>query len=276
MSLVRTSGALALLLILTLSFGASYSHAQTADEEAARRIAEADTISRAAADQAARAAAALQAQIDATNAEIKRIRDEIAQLQGQLTDTSAKRATLQNTIKQLDLQIQTLQKQLSLTTKEITNKDREISKLAGTIGETNQKIAETEAGVADSLRQLQQMDNISPATAIFGGDTLSDFFDEAIALSALRSDLQNRIEDLSTLRSQLQANKSSVETKRSELSKLKKSLDQQKLGVAAARTDQSTLLTQTKNKESEYQKLIEQKKLRRRSSSPSCVNSKPT
>ncbi len=258
MSSVRTS-ALALFLFVAVFAGSSYSHAQTTDEAAAARISQADAASRAAAESAAKAAAEVQAQIDSTNAEIKRLREEIAQLQGQLTTTAAQRQTLQTAIKQLDLQIQTLQKSLTLTTKEISTKDKEISRLASTIGETNEKIDETEQGVADSLRQLQQMDSLSPATAIFGGATLSDFFDEAVTLSALRGELQNRIEDLGTLRSQLQSNKSTAETKRQELDRLKKNLNTQKQGVAAARSDQTVLLTQTKNKESEYQRLIAEK-----------------
>lgn len=258
MSSVRTI-ALGLLLIITVSVGASYSQAQTQDESAAARLSQADAQSRAAAEAAARAAAETQAQIDSTNKEIQRLKDEIAQLQGQLTTTAAQRQTLQTAIRQLDLQIKKLQKDLQITSKEITNKDREINQLAGTIDETNEKIEETETGVADSLRQLQQMDSISPATAIFSSDTLSDYFDEAVTLSALRSQLQNRIADLGTLRSRLESNKSSAETKRQQLNSLKKNLNQQQQGVAAARSDQTTLLTQTKNKESEYQRLIAQK-----------------
>src|SRR3989344_9404752 len=63
-----------------------------------------------------------QAQIDATNQEIQRLKDEIAALQKDLNATTEQKQTLQSAIKQLDLQIQKLQKNVSLTTTKIGQK----------------------------------------------------------------------------------------------------------------------------------------------------------
>ncbi|MSR70929.1 hypothetical protein EXS62_02720 [Candidatus Kaiserbacteria bacterium] len=201
-----------------------------------------------------------QAQIDATNAQIQRLKDEIAALQNDLNATTAQKQTLQNAIKTLDLQIQKLQKSVSLTSTQITQKDKEIGKLSGTIEETTGRIGEARGGVAESLRELQQMDEEALSTALFGGATLSSFFDEAVTLSSLRSNLQNRIGELAGLKQNLEQNKQSAEGKRKELSNLKSNLTQQKQGVTIAKTNQATLLAETKNKESAYQALIAQKR----------------
>ena len=109
------------------------------------------------------------------------------------------------------------------------------------------------------MRQLQERDEEHLITSLFGGATLSSFFDEVVTLGSLRGELQHKIQNLNALHDTLQNTKQSAEDKRKELASLKSNLNQQKQGVTAAKADQSTLLAQTKNKESEYQKLIAKK-----------------
>lgn len=254
---------LAIALALVIS-SAGLVHAQTAEDssDAPKETAAQKALREAneAAEKArAEAEAAAKAQISQTNAQIEQLKAEIAQLQKSLTSTTAQKATLQNAIKALDLQIQKLQKSVTLTTTQISQKDREINALSGDISETQQDINQATAGVASAIRKLDQSDQEQLVTTLLGGGTLSSFLDEAISLESLRTDLQLRIAKLSDLKSNLQDSKSAAETKRQELANLKANLNQQKQGVSAAKADQSTLLTQTKNKESEYQKLIAQK-----------------
>ncbi len=200
-----------------------------------------------------------QAQIDSTNAQIQKLKDEIAALQQNLTTTTAQKQTLQTAIKTLDLQIQKLKKSVTLTATQISQKDREIGTISGDIRTTEQKIQDAQGGIAPSLRRLEQSDQEQAVTALFGGKTLSGFFDEVVNFGSLRADLQNKIQDLGSLKNNLETNKTSAEQKRQQLAALKANLNQQKQGAAAAKADQTTLLNQTKNKESSYQALIAQK-----------------
>ncbi len=202
----------------------------------------------------------LQAQVETTNAQIKKLQDDIAKLEGQLTTTSAQKATLQTAVKGLDLQIQKLQKSLSLTQTQIAQKDKDIKTLGGNINTTEGKIATSQAQVAGTLRELDHMTEDSLVTALLGGGTLASFFDQAVSLSSLRSELQNRIGDLAALKTDLTVSKKTAEQRRQELAALKNNLSDQKNGVSATRSTQNTLLAETKNKESEYQALIAQKR----------------
>ncbi len=226
---------------------------ETPAQKALREANEAAAKARADAD------AAAQAQIDATNAQIQKLKDEIAALQTNLNLTTAQKQTLQTAIKALDLQIQKLQKSVSLTSGQISVKDKEIGNLSGKIRTTEEKISDAKVAVASTLRQLEQMDQEYLVITLLGGGTLSSFFDQAVTVGSLRGELQNKIQDLGSLRDNLESSKTSAETKRKELANLKANLNQQKQGVAAAKADQTTLLAQTKNKESEYQKLIAKK-----------------
>jgi murein DD-endopeptidase MepM/ murein hydrolase activator NlpD len=202
----------------------------------------------------------LQSQMSDTNAQIKKLQDEIAKLQGQLTTTTAQKQTLQSTVKGLDLQIQKLQKSLSLTQAQISQKDKDIKTLGSTISTTEGKIGTSQDQVATTLRELDQLTEDSMVAALLGEGTLASFFDQAVSLSTVRDELQNHIEDLAALKSDLSSSKKTAEQKRQELAALKSDLADQQKGVSVVRTTQNTLLTQTKNQESQYQALIAQKK----------------
>jgi murein DD-endopeptidase MepM/ murein hydrolase activator NlpD len=206
------------------------------------------------------ATSTLQSQIDTTNAQIKQLQDEIAKLQQQLTTTTTQKQTLQNAITALNLNIQKLQKNITLTQAQITQKDSQISQLDTTISTTTSTVAQLQSDVANSLRQLDMLDQESLLSVLLSGGTLSSFFDQAENLSALRIEVENKIEELSNLKKTLQTNKTDAETKRSELATLELNLNEQKQGLAITKDSQSQLLQQTKNQESAYQAQIAQKR----------------
>ncbi len=201
----------------------------------------------------------VQAQIDASNAQITQLRAEIAALQKNLNATTEQKQTLQNAINALNLNIQKLQKSITLTQTQIKQKDGEIGQLSGTIQTTAQRIEESQTQVADSLRELQTLDAQPFLMVLLGNGTLSSFFDDAASLESVRTGLQEHIHTLAGLKTDLEQNKTAAEGKRKELSSLNSNLGQQKQGLTIAKTQQSTLLEQTKSKESAYQALIAQK-----------------
>lgn len=206
------------------------------------------------------APSSVQDQIDANTAQISQLRDEIAKLQSQLDATSKQKQTLQSAISTLDLNIKKLTTQISLTNTQITQKDREISKLSGGIATTTTTIGSTRGEIADALRNLNQIDNESTAVQVLAGQTLSDLFDEILALGALRDNLQNRVDNLSDLKDTLTTNKNTAQNARAQLASLKAQLGQQQKSLSIARQSQNELLAETKSKESSYQALIAQKK----------------
>jgi murein DD-endopeptidase MepM/ murein hydrolase activator NlpD len=202
----------------------------------------------------------VQSQIDANTAQVSQLKDEIAKLQSQLDATSKQKQTLQTAVSSLDLNIKKITIQVSLTNTQITQKDREIARLSGGIATTTSTIGITQQEIADSIRNLNQLDDESIAARLLAGGSLSDFFDEAVALGTLRDNLSNRVEDLSDLKDTLTSSKNTAQNARAQLAALQAQLAQQKQSLAIARQSQNDLLTQTKNQESSYQALIAQKR----------------
>lgn len=203
---------------------------------------------------------AIQAQIDQSNAQITKLQKEIEQLTGELNATSQQKQTLQNTVAGFNLNIQKTSKSINLTNTEIGKKDKEINTLSGNISTTANKMDLVRGQIAGSLRQLDMLDQEPMALVLFGGGTLSSFFDQATALSALRQALHDKSLELSDLKGNLTISKTSAEQKRADLARLKQELAQQQKTLAIARDEQNTLLQQTKSKEANYQALIAQKK----------------
>lgn len=208
------------------------------------------------------ATSTIQTQIDNTGSKIEQLRSEIAKLQGDLDTTSKQKQTLQTAVKSLDLNIQKLTKSITLTNAQISQKDLEIKKLSGNITTTSGRISLIQSQVAASLRQLDVIDTEPIAiTVAFSSKTISSFFDEIENLSTLSAELEKKVTQLLSFRTNLQSAKISTESKRKELAALKQNLNQQKQGLVIARETQNQLLKDTKNKESNYQDLIAQKKI---------------
>jgi len=198
----------------------------------------------------------LQAKIEESNREIERIQKEIEELRNKLVTTAEEKQTLQNAINKLNLSIQKIQKDISLTQVQIDKKDLEIGELSYSIDDTQSKIARSQIGIGSTLRELHELDNEPVVLHLLSGATLSAIFNEAAALSTLRSELEGKIQELSSLKENLEEDKTSAESKRQELATLSEELGVERQGLSVARTSQSELLVETKNKEAEYQAQI--------------------
>lgn len=199
-------------------------------------------------------------QIDTTQQQITALKNEIDQLQIQLNNTSKQKNTLQNAVQEIDLNIKKLQTQISLTNAQITQTDKQINVLGQGISTTTNSIGSAQLEIGAALRNMAELDEEPIGAALLSGGTLSDFFDQVVALGAVRDNLENRVQDLSHLKSNLQTSKTTAQQSRDRLTALQRQLSQQKQSLALARQSQNDLLNQTKNQESSYQKLIAQKK----------------
>lgn len=202
----------------------------------------------------------IQAQIDQSSAQIAQLQQEIAKLQQQLTATTKQKQTLQNAVSALNLNIQKITKSVTLTNAQIAQKDKQIQQLSGSITTTSGEIGTVEGEIGNSLRELTLLDQEPLALILLQGGTLSDFFNQSEGLASLRTELEQKVSDLANLKDTLTTNKTAAEQKRTELAKLQQNLSQQKQSLAIARDSQNQLLQQTKDKESNYQALIAQKK----------------
>ncbi len=208
----------------------------------------------------AQTAAEIQAEIDAQNAQISAINKEIAEYTKQLSDTTKQKNTLQNKISQLDLQRKKLMAQISVTQKQINNTQLQIQQLAAGIETREGSIDVNKAGLAESIRRLDQAEQAPLAISVFAAPTLSDAWQDIDAQAVLSEAVQEDIQVLATEKQQLTVTKVSAEDKKRELDGQKRTLVTQQGSLDATRRAQADLLAETKSTEANYQALIAKKK----------------
>jgi murein DD-endopeptidase MepM/ murein hydrolase activator NlpD len=202
----------------------------------------------------------LQSSIVQSTQQIDNLKAQIAELQKQLDSTSKNKQTLQNAINALNLNIKKIQAQISLTNTQIKQKDAQINQISGSIATTSSEMTVVQREIGTSLAELERADNEPLAFTLLGGGTLSDIFDHAASLGAVRLGLRDKVKALSHLKSTLESNKSAAQNKRQELSGLQQNLSQQNTSLGIAKQTQNELLAKTKDQEALYQQQIAQKK----------------
>jgi murein DD-endopeptidase MepM/ murein hydrolase activator NlpD len=201
----------------------------------------------------------LQQQIDVNNAQIAQLDQEIAQYQAQLDDTTAQKDTLQNTINQLTLQQKQLNAKISVTKSQISTTQLQITQLAHGIAGAQSTIDDERAGLAQSLRSLNQAEGIPLATTLLSADTLAEAWHDADAIASLQGAVHDDVQALSQQKQTLTDTKTQAEQKKAQLVRQQTTLTTQQGSLNATKKAQSDLLAQTKNQEANYQAIISQK-----------------
>lgn len=208
----------------------------------------------------AQSASEIQSQIDANNAEIEKLDKEIAQYQAQLDATTKQKNTLQNTLSQLDLQRKKLTASINVTKSQINTTQLQIQKLSGNIRDAQTSIDNNRAGLAESIRTLNDMDKQPLAVTLLGSDNISDAWNDIDAIATLQDAVHDDIEDLAQQKKTLTDSKTAAEEKKAQLSRQQATLLTQQGSLDATRKAQSDLLAQTKSQESTYQQILAQKR----------------
>jgi murein DD-endopeptidase MepM/ murein hydrolase activator NlpD len=207
----------------------------------------------------AQSAADIQAQIDANSEQIRALEAEIAAFQRELDSLGQKKNTLQSTISSLTLEQKKLSAQIRVTQSNIASANLKIRELTLSIGDKEATIAMDQTAIAKALRTIAEAEDNPLLVKLISSDTLGDAWqatDEAVQFNrALAKD----IEDLRAVRQTLANNRDQVSAEKANLLALQNQLTLEKRSVDASKTAQQKLLTDTKNQESNYQRLIAQK-----------------
>lgn len=206
----------------------------------------------------------LKKSISEHNSQIDALQKEIAQYESQLEETSAKKQTLQTTISQLNLNIKKVSTSINLTKNQIGATQAEIQQLQQNIGDAQDAIGQNQSALAETLKKLNEADQAQLIAQILSSESISDTWQDVDNLQELQIAVRNQIATLANQKQQLTDIKTQRESKEQQLQDQKKTLLTQQGSLTATKSAQTDLLTQTKNQESNYQKLIAQKKAEER------------
>lgn len=190
--------------------------------------------------------------------ELKQLEEKIIQYEKDITKTQQEKETLsrqisilKNKISKLNLEIQ----QSNLMIKDITYqiKDTETS-----IDKTTLKIEDIKENLANLLREVYIEDQKSLIEIFLSEPKISDFFDNLVALNTLNLKTQNLLQEIKTQKAYLEGQKQSLDTEKDDLQRMLSIQILQKQNVESSQKEQEKILTETKGKESLYQKLLQE------------------
>jgi murein DD-endopeptidase MepM/ murein hydrolase activator NlpD len=207
----------------------------------------------------AQSASEIQKQIEENNKQIQSLDAEIAQYQSQLDATTKQKNTLQNTVNQLNLQQKQLNAKISVTQNQIKTTQLQITQLSSGIASTQASIEDQLAGLAQSLRSLNQSDQMPLALAILSAGTVAEAWRDIDASASIHVAIQDNVDLLANKKQDLTDTKTEAEKKQAQLKQQQATLNTQQGSLAATKKAQNDLLAQTKNQESSYQSIIAQK-----------------
>lgn len=205
----------------------------------------------------------LKQKIDTSAANIKKLEEEIAHYQTQLTETSKQANTLQNTIKTLDISKKKLQTDITLTQGKISLTSSQIQQLNKDIIAKENQIGKNFDSVGVSLRSIYKDSSESVVESLLGSDTLAGFTSNIETLSRLQVEVRNHIDELTEYKKDLERSKKSLEGKKQDLVLYTNDLSDQKRLVENTTQEKASILTQTKNQESAYKTILKNKQLQK-------------
>jgi len=204
--------------------------------------------------------ASIQAQIDQNNAQIQQLNTEIAQYQTQLDATTQKKQTLQSSLTQINLSIKKTTASISVTQKQISTTQLQISQLQSGIAQKQSAIEVEEAGLAQSIRLLNEADMEPLSVTLLSSDGITSAWEDIDANEMLQNAVDQNIATLSADKQSLSDTKTSAQQKNTQLLQQQSNLKAQQGSLSATQNAQSQLLAQTKSQESTYEQIIAQKK----------------
>jgi murein DD-endopeptidase MepM/ murein hydrolase activator NlpD len=201
----------------------------------------------------------LQDKIDAANNSRKQLEAEITKYQEQLKVINGQAVTLQNTIKSLDVST-------SKITTEVKLVENNISKTAYSIEDTGLEIQDKEKliskgtkAIKESLKQINEADNKSIWEVLLSAEDLSTFWTDIENVILVQSKIGDQVTTVKSVKSELEKAKANLEQKKNELEDYTNELYDRKQVLLSTKKEKNTLLTVTKNTESNYQKILKDK-----------------
>ena len=209
---------------------------------------------------AATEAEVLQSEINERNSRLKEIEQEIAGYQTELKKVGGAKNTLQKAISSLELERKKVQSDIKYTQNKIGATDLEIDKLALEIDETEASIKLNQSAVSETIQALSETDDQSFVEVLLQYDNVSEFWGRIDELEQMRIVMREKLADLSAEKELLNGQYTTQTHKKQELIGLKDQYSDQNEVLVGNTTEKSKLLSATKNKEVEYQKLLKAKK----------------
>lgn len=208
--------------------------------------------------------------LENAQADKARLEAELAKLEAEI---AAKQKELDNQKGQsvsLSRDISILTSQIEKSKLDIKAKNLVIQRLGGEINIKNQKIEalstkieKEKESLAQLIRKEKQIEDKSIISLILSQDKISDAYGDIDAFASLKKSIQDSVNQIRGIRVLTESERKELEAKKDKETDTKYELESAKAKVELTEAQKKNLLTISKNKESEYQKVLNEKAKKR-------------
>jgi len=187
---------------------------------------------------------------------LQEVNQQLLQTQKDLDKTEGKSETLQGEIKKSDYRINQLNLNIKSSEINIEKLGLEIKSLNYDIGNVKTEIDVKKAGITQFLKEIQKKDNENVIIILLKNRNLAENITEFENLSNLNESLSSSVKELVNLNEKMSDKLDLTSQKKNGIEKENKNLKNTKIIVTEEKNDKQQLLSQTKNQEKLYQKMI--------------------
>lgn len=190
----------------------------------------------------------------------QQLQQEIAAYEKQLKEIGDQTTSLKNTIKSLDVTISKNSLDIKLTQNNINTAQLQIEELSMDIDRDIKTINQDTKTIASLLREVNVYDNNSFIKSLLTYKNLSELWNDQQNIFILQNEISEKITQTRNTKAILEKNKLATEKKKEDLIKLKSDLIDRKNVLDITKKEKNQLLIDTKNSESNYKKMLADKK----------------
>ncbi|MBU4479852.1 peptidoglycan DD-metalloendopeptidase family protein [Patescibacteria group bacterium] len=201
----------------------------------------------------------IKTKIEERTATMTKLEEEIAQYQKEIEKVGEEKQTLNNEVYRLNLDKKKLTSDISLTNDKIYTTSLTVEKLDIDVKDKESKIEQNTVAISETIRLINESDSNSLVEMLLSADNISDFLSSTEDLQKFQTSVREKTNDLINLKSNLEIDKNQTEEKKRELVNYYSELEDKKIIVDSTKKEKDQLLTVTKNKESNYKQILEEK-----------------
>lgn len=190
---------------------------------------------------------------------IKGLEEEIARYQGQLTQLGGEKKSLQNQIKSFDITRKKLSADLGVTENKISRTNYKLESLSLEIQDKGKRMEINRTAVVEGLRLMNDYDNRSFLEHLLSSGGFLQAWQDAGMIQNLQNSLRSRIAFLGTVKDDLESKHVESTKIKNELTALHQELANKKKVIEYNTREKNKLLATTKNSETSYHKLLDEK-----------------
>ena len=194
--------------------------------------------------------------INQKNVDISKLEQEIAQYQSEIDDLGKQKDSLNKTITQLDLSRKKLTANISVTQNNIDKTNLKIQELNLNINDKEDIISNNIDAISSGIRIINEFEQSDTLVVILSENDFTTIWNEIESISDINDKIIKITTELKKVKSNLENTRTETTKAKEELINLKSTLADQKKIIDQNTAEKKKLLTQTKNSESSYQKLL--------------------